>query len=161
MHCTRFLWTLIESQFLIYFCIVLVGFGEKFCTQNKSISQGLPYDFRSIMHFRHNAFSRGRYKSTLIPHNRSVSKSILGSSATATDLDFLHLNLLYCGGKPTTAWMYNHKSFAYQMSYTRTPAWVNESHCSPMIGWMDSHDYIPGWFDPLGPSVLAWMDLYL
>ena len=51
------------------------------------------------MHFRHNAFSRDRCESTLIPHNRTIPKAILGSSATATDLDFLHLNLLYCEGK--------------------------------------------------------------
>ena len=82
----------------ICFSAVLTGFGEKFRTQNMSTSQGLPYDFSSIMHFRHNAFSRDSSKSTLIPHNATIPKITLGSSATATDLDFLHLNILYCGG---------------------------------------------------------------
>ena len=67
--------------------------------QSKSTSQGLPYDFSSIMHFQHNEFSLKHYKSTIVPHNRTIPKAILGSRAKPTDLDFLHLNLLYCGGK--------------------------------------------------------------
>ena len=63
-----------------------------------SASQGVPYDFSSIMHVRHNAFSCDYHKSTIIPRNRTIPNTILGSSATATDLDYLHLNLLYCGG---------------------------------------------------------------
>ena len=50
------------------------------------------------MHFRHNAFSRDQIESTVVPHSRTICKTILGSSATATGLDFLHLNLLYCHG---------------------------------------------------------------
>ena len=75
------------------------GFQEKFSMQSRSTSQGLPYDFSSIMHFQHTAFSSNPNLSTVIPHNHTIPKIILGSSATATDLDFLHLNLLYCGGK--------------------------------------------------------------
>ena len=71
---------------------------EKFGIQRKSTSQGIPYDFSSIMHVRHDAFSRSRYQSTVLPRNRATSETILGTSTTATDLDFLHLNLLYCGG---------------------------------------------------------------
>ena len=66
--------------------------------QSRSTSQELPYDFRSIMHFRHNAFSRVPCTSTLVPRSRRIPKTILGSWTTPTDLDFLHLNLLYCGG---------------------------------------------------------------
>ena len=76
----------------------LLGFGEKFFVQNKSTSQGLPYDFSSIMHFRHNAFSGARNESTVVPRNHTIPKTILGGSANVTDLDFLHLNLLYCRG---------------------------------------------------------------
>ena len=79
--------------------MALVGFEEKFWIESRSTSQGLPYDFSSIMHFRHNAFSRNREKSTVVPRNRTIPKTILGNSSMATDLDFLHLNLLYCGGK--------------------------------------------------------------
>ena len=78
--------------------VTLVVFQEKFWIQGGSTSQGLPYDFSSIMHFRHNAFLRNGYESTVLPRNRTIPKTFLGSSATATDLDFLHINLLYCGG---------------------------------------------------------------
>ena len=86
------------NSFFYIAIVALVGFEKKFLIQSRSTSQGLPYDFRSIMHFRHNAFSRDRDESTLIPLNGTIPKAILGSSDTATDLDFLHLNLLYCGG---------------------------------------------------------------
>ena len=78
--------------------VAFVGFVKNFWIQFKSTSQGVPYDFSSIMHFRHNAFSLARSKSTVVPRNRIIPKTKLGSSATATDLDFLHVNLLYCGG---------------------------------------------------------------
>ena len=87
-----------KNQIMFYCSVTLVGFVENFGIQSKSTSQGVSYDFRSIMHFRHNAFSRYRYGSTVLPRNRTVPKTILGSSVKATDLDFIHLNLLYCGG---------------------------------------------------------------
>ena len=90
---------------MLYYCYyILVGFGEKFRIQSKLTSQGLPYDFSSIMHFRHNAFSRTGFKSTVVPRNRTIPKSVLGSSVTATYLDFLHVNLLYCGGRVHVLW---------------------------------------------------------
>ena len=79
----------------------LVGFERKFWIESRSTSQGLPYDFKSIMHFRHKAFSHDQYASTVVPRNHTISRTILGRSATATDLDFLHLNFLYCGGTNT------------------------------------------------------------
>ena len=69
-----------------------------FWVQSRSTSQGLPYDFSSIMHVRHNAFSQHSSESTIVPFNRTIPKTVLGNSTMATDLDFLHLNLLYCGG---------------------------------------------------------------
>ena len=71
---------------------------ENFRVQTKSTSQGVSYDFRSIMHFRHNAFAHSCYRSTIVPRNHTIPITILGSSANATDFDFMHLNLLYCGG---------------------------------------------------------------
>ena len=76
----------------------LLGFEEKFDVEYGSTDQGLPYDFSSIMHYYHNTFSLP-YKSTLMPRIYTFYKNDLGSSATATDTDFLHINLLYCGGK--------------------------------------------------------------
>ena len=88
----------VKNQITLKCYIALVGFVDKFWIQSKSTSQGVSYDFRSIMHFRHKAFSRSRNESTIVPRSRTISKTMLGSSVTATDLDFIHLNLLYCGG---------------------------------------------------------------
>ena len=70
-----------------------------FHVQENSTSQGLPYDFESIMHFRHNAFSNSRQKSTIFPQNLSFPSNRFGISNVGTSLDFLHVNILYCGGK--------------------------------------------------------------
>ena len=76
-----------------------VGFEGQFDVLNNITSQGIPYDFSSIMHFRHNAFSRAiRQKSTVLPRNQTIPISKLGISSTGTDLDFFHINLLYCEG---------------------------------------------------------------
>ena len=90
-----------ESRYRVHIIAVVtfVGYGEKFEIQSRSTPQGLPYDFNSIMHFRHNAFSSNSNNSTVVPHNRTIPLTVLGSSAAATNLDFLHINLLYCGGK--------------------------------------------------------------
>ena len=93
--------------------IPLAGFVENFLIQNSSTSQGLPYDFSSIMHFRPNAFSVDYHKSTIVPHNHTIPTAILGSSATATDLDFLHLNLLYCGGTEAKSLRTCHTNLTY------------------------------------------------
>ena len=89
-----------QSCFMHEAVIALAGFEEKFRIENRTTSQGLPYDFSSIMHFRHNAFSRDN-KSTVFPRSHTIPKTFLGMSATGTDLDFLHLNILYCGGTCT------------------------------------------------------------
>ena len=78
----------------------LIDFQGNFDIEEKSTSQGLPYDFTSIMHVRHNAFScEFRCKSTVLPRNISIPTNELGRCSTGTDFDFLHINLLYCGGK--------------------------------------------------------------
>ena len=89
-----------QSSFIHVAVIALAGFEKKFRIENRTTSQGLPYDFSSIMHFRHNAFSRDN-KSTILARSHTISETCLGRSATGTDLDFLHLNILYCGGTCT------------------------------------------------------------
>ena len=91
----------VKKLVTLYFwcCTGYVGFEKNFRTESDSISQGLPYDFSSIMHFRHNAFSRSSYKSTVVPLNNTINITLLGSSSTGTDLDFLQLNIVYCGGR--------------------------------------------------------------
>ena len=77
----------------------LVGFEVNFDPVKDSTSQGLPYDFSSIMHFRHNAFSYHRHKSTVVSQTRTIPKAKIGNSDTGTEFDYLHINILYCGGK--------------------------------------------------------------
>ena len=67
--------------------------------EQQAISQGLPYDYESVMHFRHNEFSLDNQSSTLVPKKERISLESLGRSLAGTDLDYLHLNLLYCDGK--------------------------------------------------------------
>ena len=84
-------------HFVIF--VELVGYEGYFDVPGKTTSQRLPYDFSSIMHLRHNAFSHDiGNMSTILPRNQTIRRSLLGSSNAGTDLDFLHLNLVYCGG---------------------------------------------------------------
>ena len=74
-----------------------LGFEVMFDVEFASTSQGLPYDFSSVMHFQHNAFALP-HKSTLKPLSLRTPNEELGSSITGTEFDFLHINLLYCQG---------------------------------------------------------------
>ena len=81
-------------------CIYNCALGDErmFVLQPDAISQGQPYEFESVMHFRHDAFSYNNDNSTIVPINRQVHLDRLGQSEMGTDLDFLHINLFYCGG---------------------------------------------------------------
>ena len=76
-------------------------YETNFHVEENSTSQGLPYDFESVMHFRHNAFASSSGISTVLPKNTSLPYSRLGISTNGTSLDFLHINIAYCGGKLT------------------------------------------------------------
>ena len=70
-----------------------------FRIEEDSTAQGLPYDFETTMHFPHNTLSISEQLSTIIPQSAHLPASYLGTSQTGTNLDFLHVNILYCGGK--------------------------------------------------------------
>ena len=78
-------------------CIYL-GVEESFAVESNSTSQGLPYQIYSLMHFSHNSFAFSPLLSTITPKDTLVPLELLGKSTTALRLDFLHINLLYCGG---------------------------------------------------------------
>ena len=86
------------------------------------ISQGIPYDYASIMHYTASEFSKnGQF--TIVPINNSVSPDILNSAITPTPYDYLHVNLLYCGGKRA---IHKHKYVAICKSahfHTRLYTW--------------------------------------
>ena len=92
--------TWIFSFICNYWCFNLyIGAEVYFAVQDSSTAQRLPYDYESVMHFVHNELSISHKKSTIIPRNHVIPLGFLGMSKTGTGLDFLHINLLYCGGK--------------------------------------------------------------
>lgn len=66
----------------------------------RSSTQGLPYDYASIMHYHAYVFSSPSHPSLIIvPVNISIQSMVLGSSPVPTEYDYLHINFKYCGGK--------------------------------------------------------------
>lgn len=65
------------------------------------ISQGVPYEYKSLMHYSAKAHSaNGLY--TIVPLKQSISVDEIGGAQTATKFDYLHINLLYCEGECIT-----------------------------------------------------------
>lgn len=64
-------------------------------TTNQVTTQGVPYDFGSIMHYSSHAFSRNG-RPTIEPKDRSVSSSTLGQRSGFSTKDLEHANTLYC-----------------------------------------------------------------
>lgn len=60
-----------------------------------STTQGLPYEYSSIMHYDSKMFSENG-EATILP---KVPNATMGTSRRPTQLDYLHINLLYCDGK--------------------------------------------------------------
>ena len=61
-----------------------------------AVTQGLPYDFGSIMQMKHDAYSKNGL-STMIPLNDSIPKEMLGQSTYPSQQDYLDIKLTYCG----------------------------------------------------------------
>lgn len=61
-------------------------------------SQGLPYNYESYMHFKPRMYSVNG-QPTIVPVNDSIPLEALGSALVPNSIDYLHLNLFYCGGK--------------------------------------------------------------
>ena len=57
-------------------------------------TQGIQYDYKSIMHNRRTQFSKGKLPAIVTLKYRGR----LGSSPHPSSLGILHLNILYCGG---------------------------------------------------------------
>ena len=61
-------------------------------------TQGVPYDYRSIMHYSARAFSRNG-QPTIVPRDNNVPLSALGQRESLTVHDLLHATELYCPGE--------------------------------------------------------------
>jgi len=61
-------------------------------------TQGVEYDYRSIMHYSAYAFSRNG-RTTIETKARSVSTSVLGQRQGFSSRDLEHINALYCDSK--------------------------------------------------------------
>ena len=86
---------------LMHFLVLCAGYESNFqaITNRHSTTQGIPYDYDSIMHYEAYAFSRDRNQPTIEPVNQNVSLSRLGQRRGFSELDLHHVNVLYCGGR--------------------------------------------------------------
>ena len=73
-------------------------FHSKFETYEDIVTQGVPYDYHSIMHFKSSAHPVTG-NSTIVPLGVELKKADLGSALSPTEYDYLHINLLYCEGE--------------------------------------------------------------
>ena len=77
-----------------------VGFENQFTmlSTNMATTQGVPYDFGSIMHYSARAFSRNN-EPTIRPRSSSVSLNSLGQRDVLSSRDIQHINRLYCNDR--------------------------------------------------------------
>ena len=60
-----------------------------------STTQGVPYDYSSVMHYGAYAFSRNGYP-TIQPTDPGISLDTLGQRTGLSTFDLEHVNVLYC-----------------------------------------------------------------
>ena len=83
-----------------------IGYHSKFQINTHTATQGLPYDFGSIMHLEHDTYSKNGL-STMIPVNDSISKAMFGQSIYPSQQDYLDIKLTYCGEKKSISKCYH------------------------------------------------------
>lgn len=86
----------------MYLLIIYKGTSGNFdkVSQSAATTQGITYDFRSIMHYDAYAFSSNG-RPTIEPRNTGVKLSRIGQREGFTDLDLQHVNILYgCSSQP-------------------------------------------------------------
>ena len=71
------------------------GFERNFDIIHSVNTQGVPYDYGSIMHYSANAFSTNE-QPTIEPKDSSVPLSALGQRNGFSLQDLQHVNTLYC-----------------------------------------------------------------
>lgn len=75
--------------------VVFSEYTDYFRIQSiNSSTQGLPYQYQSLMHFSLDEYSKYYYKFTITP----IPIPFSTGSLYPTNLDYLHIKLLYCEG---------------------------------------------------------------
>ena len=79
------------------------GFETNFriISQTFSTTQGVPYDYDSVMHYRADAFSSNG-QPTIEPLNPDIDIGRLGQREGLSENDIAHVKALYCGGQLST-----------------------------------------------------------
>ena len=81
--------------------------------RGNATSQGLPFDLQSVMNY-FEFVTEGRSKPlTIFPHNDTWESGHSENYTLPTDLDILHINLLYCGGAKIKSVNYFLAQYAY------------------------------------------------
>ena len=73
-------------------------FHSKFEKYEGMVTQSVPYDYHSIMHFK-SSTDPVTGRPTIVPLCGDLMKADLGSALSPTEYDYLHINLLYCKGE--------------------------------------------------------------
>ena len=78
--------------------LLLLGFKNKFAVAtNRTTTQGLLFQYSSIMFFDHLEYSRNSRPTYSVPPDRPDPSNY----ALPSVKDYLHINLLYCQGQRT------------------------------------------------------------
>lgn len=79
---------------------IFAGHKNHFNIWADTTTQGLPYDYRSIMHPDALRYS-GDDQLTIVPSTTNIPMQIMGTGigGLPTPLDFMHINLFYCEGR--------------------------------------------------------------
>lgn len=82
--------------------LILIGYEKQFQKLNSLSTQGIPYEYGSIMHYTTREYSLSGAR-TIVPLNANVDLGVtqlgLMNGLYPTDYDFFHINLLYGEGK--------------------------------------------------------------
>lgn len=74
--------------------------------------QGVPYDYRSLMHYSAHAFTRNG-RPTIEPKDPGVSLDALGQRTGFSTNDLEHVNALYCDESEFTLTVYNSSVYVH------------------------------------------------
>ncbi|CAL4065514.1 unnamed protein product [Meganyctiphanes norvegica] len=120
-----------DSFVTINYNNIIPGLAYNFNRKTRSVTQdlGLPYDYKSVMHYDQYAFAWNRRIPTLYP--RQNGAQILGQRSGFSELDKMGLNLLYqCSGKP------NPKPSGCTDSNRYCPDWARKGQCNVNTAYM-------------------------